>query len=59
MSHDPWDTRSDDEIEGVVWPAPGPITPEMEKMICKCARQMGEAFKARRVEIMMEAINGS
>jgi len=57
MSYDPQDTRSDDEIEGVVWPPPEPMTPEMERFYMEMMRQAGEACAATRDTIIIEVLN--
>jgi len=57
MNSDPWDTRGDDEINGIVWPAPQLATPEMERLLNEVMRAAGEGAR-KTVEKIIDNVLG-
>lgn len=39
--NDPWETRTRDEIDGVHWPAPEPMSPDDEQKMLEMAAAIG------------------
>ena len=49
---DPWETRTQDEIDGVHWPAPALLTPEEESKLSEMAVSMGRNMGQSRERIL-------
>ena len=58
MNYDPWEwnTLSEDEIEGIHWPAPQISTPEEHENELEFMRTMGEAFARVVDKIRLEVL---
>lgn len=51
-NNDPWETRTQDEIDGVRWPAPALLTPEEESALSQMAINMGRNMGQQRARII-------
>lgn len=56
---DPWETRSQDEIDGIRWPAPAPITPEDEAILRQMAINIGRNIGRQRELIIAGILSAS